>query len=319
MLTVYKTLQEKLQEVSLDTLDSMEKGIWVKLTNPTNEEIQQTSASANIPDYFFRFAIDEDDCPRIILAKNCILAIIHVPIFYGTDRYETSPLSIILTPELTVTISDNLIEILPDNNASNRFSFDTAKRTQFFFQILYHADTVFLKSIRHIRKRTDEIELHLRKSTNNQEVFQLLDLEKGLTYFTAALRGNVIVAETILRMRSDPQMRYLLQMHEEDEDVLESVIIENKRALELAQTYSEILSNMMDAFSSVINNNLNHIMKFLASVTILLAIPTMVSSFWSMSLVVPWQGTAAGFWIVLLIALITSGAVGLLLRKKGMF
>lgn len=145
------------------------------------------------------------------------------------------------------------------------------------------------------------------------------NLEKGLTYFTAALRGNVIVAETILRMRSDPQMRYLLEMHEEDEDVLESVIIENKRALELAQTYSEIMSSMMDAFSSVINNNLNLIMKFLASVTILLAIPTMISSFWSMTLKVPWQGTETGFWIVLMLALITSSAMGIILRKKGMF
>jgi magnesium transporter len=108
-------------------------------------------------------------------------------------------------------------------------------------------------------------------------------------------------------------------MYEEDEDVLESVIIENKRALELVQTYSEILSSMMNAFSSVINNNLNHIMKFLASITIVLSIPPMIASFWSMSLVVPWQGTEAGFWIVIILALITSSAVGLVLRKKGMF
>lgn len=316
MLTTYKTLESKLQEVSWDPLG---KGVWVKLVNPTPEEILQISANAQIPEHFFRFAVDEDDSPRIILGKKCILAIISVPVSHGPDRYETSPLSIILTPELTITISEDLIQVLPDSNYGSRFLFDTTKRTQLFFQILYHADTVFLKFIRHIRQRTDEIEFRLRKSTNNREVFQLLDLEKGLTYFTAALRGNVIVAETILRMRSDPQMRYLLEMHEEDEDVLESVIIENKRALELAQTYSDIMSSMMDAFSSVINNNLNQIMKFLASVTILLAIPTMISSFWSMTLKVPWQGTETGFWIVLMLALITSSAMGIILRKKGMF
>ncbi|MDF2635934.1 MAG: Mg2 transporter protein CorA family protein [Pelosinus sp.] len=316
MLTTYKTIQSKLQEVPWDP---SEKGVWIKLIDPTPEEILQMSAAAQIPEYFFRFAFDEDDCPRIVLGDNCILAIIHVPLSLGEDRYETAPLSIILTPHTTITISNDLVQVLPDHNDGSRFLFDTAKRTQFFFQILYHADTVFLKYIRQIRKRTDEIELSLRKSTNNEEVFQLLDLEKGLTYFTAALRGNVIVAETILRMRSDPQMRYLLQMHEEDEDVLESVIIENKRALELVQTYSEILSSMMDAFSSVINNNLNHIMKFLASITILVSIPTMISSFWSMTLIVPWQGTAVGFWLVLLLAIITSCGVGLYLRKKGMF
>jgi magnesium transporter len=101
--------------------------------------------------------------------------------------------------------------------------------------------------------------------------------------------------------------------------VLESVIIENKRALELVQTYSDILSSMMDAFSSVINNNLNQMMKFLASVTIILATPTMISSFWSMSLIVPWQGTVIGFWIVLFLALGASGVVAIILRKKGMF
>lgn len=316
MLIAYKTLQDKLEEVSWDP--SL-KGAWIKLVNPTPEEILQIAVTAHIPEYFFHFAVDEDDCPRIILGQKCILAIIHVPVSYGADRYETSPLSIILTPELTITISDDLIQVIPDNTDGSRFLFDTGKRTQFFFQILYHADTVFLKYIRHIRRQTDDIEVRLRKSTNNQEILQLLDLEKGLTYFTAALRGNVIVAETILRMRSDPHMRYLLQMYEEDEDVLESVIIENKRALELVQTYSEILSIMMDAFSSVINNNLNHIIKFLASVTIVVSIPTMISSFWSMTLIVPWQGTAVGFWIVLMLALATSTAVAIILRKKGMF
>lgn len=315
MLTAYKTLDSKLQEVSWDPLSN---GIWVKIVNPTPEEILQISAEAKIPEHFFRFAVDEDDSPRIILGKNCILSIIHVPVYHGADRFETSPLSIILTSGLTITISEELIQVLPDSNEGSRFLFDTTKRTQVLFQILYHADTVFLKSIHHIRKRTDELELRIRKSTDNQEVFQLLDLEKGLTYFTAALRGNVIVAETILRMRSDPQMRYLLEMQEEDEDVLESVIIENKRALELAQTYSDILSSMMNAFSSVITNNLNLMMKFLASVTILLAIPTMIATFWGMNITVPWQSTNIGFWLVLVLALITSGAVGIILRRKGM-
>ena len=315
MLTAYKTQENKLQEVSWNPLC---KGVWVKMVNPTPEEILPISSAAQVPEHFFRFAVDEDDSPRIILGKDCILSIIHVPVYHGADLFETSPLSIILTPDLTITISEELSQVLPASSESSRFIFDTAKRTQFFLQILYHADTVFLKFIRQIRQQTDEIELRLRKSTNNREVFQLLDLEKGLTYFTAALRGNVIVAETILRMSSDPQMRHLLEMHEEDEDVLESVIIENKRALELAKTYSDIMSSMMDAFSSVINNNLNQIMRFLASVTILLAIPTMISSFWSMTLKLPFQNTEIGFWLVLFIALITSGTVGIGLRKKGM-
>jgi magnesium transporter len=315
MLTVYKTIQDTLQQVSWDPAV---KGIWIKVVDPTPEEVEQIVATTHVPEHFFRFAVDEDDSPRIILGSNCILVIIHVPVSHGADRYDTSPLSIILTPVLTITISGELIQVLPVISDHSRFLFDTTNRTQFFFQILYHADTIFLQYIHRIRSRTDELEFRLRKSTNNQEVFQLLDLEKGLTYFTAALRGNVIVAQSILRMRSDPRMRPLLQMYETDEDVLESVIIENKRALELVQTYSDILSSMMNAFSSVINNNLNQIMKFLASVTIILSIPSMISSFWSMSLIVPWQGTVLGFWIVLFLALSASGVVAIILRKKGM-
>jgi len=316
MLTVYKTSENSLQELPWD---ASAKGIWLKAVKPTSMEIAGMAAATKVPEDFFRFAVDEDESPRIVLGNRCLLAIIHVPVAHGDNRYDTSPLSIILTNELIITISDELIKALPDLNESPRFAFDTSKPTHFFFQILYFADTVFLKYIHLIRNRTHELEVSLRKSTTNREVFQLHDLEKGLTYFTAALRGNVIVAETILRIRSDPRMRDLLQMYAADEDILESVIIENKRALELVRTYSEILSSMMDAFSSVINNNLNHIIKFLASVTIVVAIPTMFSSFWSMSLTVPMQGSAYGFWIVVSLALGISACVGIILRKKGMF
>lgn len=316
MLTVHQTLQNRLQEVAW--APSIQAA-WIKLINPTPDEIAQISAQTQAPEHFFHFAAEEDDCPRIILGQKCILVIIHVPVSYGGDRYETRPLSMILTPALIVTVSGDLGGVLPDGTENVRFSFDTSRRAQFCFQLLYYVDTVFLKHMRHIRRRTDEVEICLRTSTNNQEVFQLHDLEKGLTYFTAALRGNNIVAETLLRMRSDPQRRHLLQLQEVDEDILESIIIENKRALDLVQTYSEILSSMMDAFSSVINNNLSHIIKFLASITIIVSIPTMISSFWSMSLAVPWQNVESGFWFVILLAFSTSATVGLILRKKGMF
>lgn len=315
MLTAYRTNDNTLEEVPWNY---PLKGLWLKLVNPSPEEVMRIAATTQIPENFFRFAVDEDDSPRIIIGKNCILAIIHVPIRLGNDRFETSPLSIILTPELTVTISEEGIEVLPDNTTNPRFTFDTTKITQFFFQLLYQSDAVFLKSIRFIQKRTDELELRIRKSTNNQEVFQLLDLEKGLTYFTAALHGNVIVAQTILRMRADPQMNFLLEMRQEDENVLESVIIENKRALELTQTYSDILSSMMNAFSSVITNNLNLIMKFLASVTILLAVPTMIFTFWGMTIPLPFQYSSLGFLIVLSLALITTAGVGYVLLRKGL-
>jgi len=313
MLTIYRSTDDGLQVIPIDS--SLLEGTWIRAVNLSAEEIAQLSLTAKVPEKFFRFAFEEDSCPRIILGDRCILIIINVPIARNSDQYDTIPFSIILTPELTITVSQELTKIIPENGGTE---FDTRKRSQFFFQILYQAGTIFLRNIQRIRLRTDEIEVFLRKSTNNQEVFKLLNLEKALTYFTAALRANIMVLESILRLRSNPQLRHLLPMREEDEDIVENVIIENKRALQLVQTYSDILSSMMDAFSSVISNNLNYIMKFLAAVTILLSIPTMISSFWSMSLIVPMQGTEVGFWTVVLVSIVTSSLAGVVLRKKGM-
>lgn len=313
MLTIYRSTDDSLQVISSES--SLLEGTWIRAVNLSAEEIAQLSSIAKVPEKFFRFAFEEDSCPRIIVGDRCILIIINVPIARSSEQYDTIPLSIILTPQLTITVSQEFTQIIPENGGTE---FDTRKRSRFFFQILYQAGTIFLRHIQRIRSRTDEIEVFLRKSTNNQEVFKLLNLEKALTYFTAALRANIMVLESILRLRSNPQLRHLLPMHEEDEDIVENVIIENKRALELVQTYSDILSSMMDAFSSVISNNLNYIMKFLAAVTILLSIPTMISSFWSMSLIVPMQGTEAGFWTVVVVSILTSSLVGVVLRKKGM-
>jgi magnesium transporter len=295
---------------------SVSEGIWIRAVNLSDEEMTRLATMVKVPEKFFRFAIEEDSCPRILLGDRCILIILNVPIARSIDQYDTIPLSIILTPELTITVSQEETQLISEHNGTE---FDTRKRSRFFFQILYQAGTIFLRHIQRIRLRTDEIEIFLRKSTNNQEVFQLLNLEKALTYFTAALRANNMVLESILRLRSNPQLRHILPMYEEDEDIVENVIIENKRALQLVQTYSEILSSMMDAFSSVISNNLNSIMKFLAAVTILLSIPTMISSFWSMSLVVPLQGTEIGFWTVAIVSILASALAGVVLRKKGMF
>lgn len=313
MFTAYKSTDEGLQVIPFEP--AALNGAWLKVFHPSDDELAQLSSTVDVPEKLFRFAFEEDSCPRIILKDRCMLIIINVPIARNSDQYDTIPYSIILTPELTITISQEATTIIPDNGGPD---FDTRKCSRFFYQILYQAGTTFLRHIHTIRQRTDEIEVQLRTSTTNKEVFQLLNLEKGLTYFMAALRANIIVLENILRLRSNPQLNHLLPMHEADEDIVETVIIENRRALELVQTYSDILSSMMDAFSSVISNNLNYIMKFLAAITILLSIPTMISSFWSMTLLVPMQGTEFGFWSVILLCIMASSIAGLILRKKGM-
>ena len=165
----------------------------------------------------------------------------------------------------------------------------------------------------------DELEQHLRKSMENSELFNLLDLQKSLTYFTTSLRSNYIVTEKLLRLRSTNQSGHLIKLYEEDEDLLEDVIIEYKQAIEMVEMYSHILNSMMEVFASIISNNLNLVMKFLASVTIILAIPTTIGGLWGMNVPVPLEGNEFGFVTITSIALLISVGTGYWLWKRRMF
>ena len=152
----------------------------------------------------------------------------------------------------------------------------------------------------------------------NEELYQLFDLEKSLTYFSAALRSNRVVIDRILRLFQNGQMRDIIKMREDDEDLLEDVQIEYNQAYEMVQMYSNVLSGMMDAFASIISNNLNIVMKFLASVTIIISVPTAIASFWGMNVAVPWAGSSRGFLFVLVISLAMSAFSTFWLWRKRM-
>ena len=191
--------------------------------------------------------------------------------------------------------------------------FYTFKKTRFVFQILYRNAASYLRYLRIIDRKSDQIEEKLHISQKNSELIELLELEKSLVYFTTSLRSNEVVLEKLLRTER-------VKKYPEDEDLLEDVIIENKQAIEMANIYSGILSGMMDAFASVISNNLNIVMKFLATVTIVLSIPTMIASFFGMNFDnIPLGHSPFGFFTIIFLTLIISGVVALLFRKKDLF
>ncbi|WP_346355483.1 magnesium transporter CorA family protein [Azotosporobacter soli] len=315
MLTIHKNISGDFVTAAPD---QPLNGAWLQLTQPTPEELAQAAKLLAIPVRLLDFSFENDGSPRIVKQKNCLVIMIHIPVSNDNGTYNTVPLNFILTPDFSVTISQSDSAFLASILLNEEGRFDSNAPCRFLFQLLYQSGAEFLRHIQQIRQRTDAIEVVLRKAATNKEVYLLLNLEKGLTYFTAALRGNIIVVETIFRLSADPKLHHFLSLRREDEDLLESVILENKRALVMVETYSTILSSMMNAFSSVIANNLNHIMKFLASITIILSIPTVFSSFWSMSMVVPWQGTANGFWYVTLISLCASACAAYVLWRKKM-
>jgi len=317
MLNVFKTIDHMLQPVPGNEIV---KDSWIRLVNPSPDEIRTICITTGVPEDFIRAALDEEERSRIEVEDHCMLVLTNFPVMRGPDIYDTLPLGMILTQEnlITVSLEETAVLPCPPDGSSISAHYHTAKRTRFLFQILYKNATLFLRYIHQINRQTDEIERHLRKSMNNAEVFQLFDMEKGLTYFTAALRTNGIVLDRLLRLRKSGNLKHLLPLFEEDEDILEDAIIENRQALEMVQMYSDILSGMMDAFTSVISNNLNHVMKFLASITILISVPTMLASFWGMNVGIPFMGQAEGFWLVVGLSLLLTGITWLILWRKKM-
>jgi magnesium transporter len=316
LFKISKNDAENFHELTLQTLV---KGSWIKCVNPSAGELSEVAEITGAPLDFLKAALDEEERSRIELEDQFILVLTNIPVQYSETNYDTLPLGIIISQDhiITVCLEDN--PVFSEFNSDTCRGFNTAKRTRFLFQILYKSATYYLKYLRQINKQTDRIEVDLRKSMKNQEIFQLMDLQKGLTYFTASLRSNGVVMDRLLRLRSNSQSQHLIKMYEEDEDLLEDVIIENNQAIQMVEMYTNILSSMTDAFASIISNNLNMVMKFLASMTIMLAVPTMLASFWGMNVPVPFREHPLGFVFISVIAFVIAGISGFVLWKKEMF
>ncbi len=297
-------------------LNTIEPGCWVHLGNPSDEEIFDIADQLKIDAEFLRDPLDEEESARIDYEDNINIIIVDIPHIVPTNdgfSYETIPLGIFITEQniITVCLDENaLVEDFWNNRIKG---FDTAKKTRFLLQILYRNATKYLRYLRMIDKASDRLESILHKSMRNRELIQMLRLSKSLVYFSTSLKANEVILEKI--MRSHNIIKY-----EADSDLLEDVIIENKQAIEMAGIYMEILSGTMDAFASLVSNNLNIVMKFLASMTIVMAIPSIFSGFWGMNFEqMPFLGSPAGFYIVLGIAMAATALVAAIFWKKKMF
>jgi len=318
VLRIYKNDGINYQELGIEDLA---RNTWINMVSPTADELVLIAERTQTPIDFLKAALDEEERPRIEIEDDFALILINIPVMLSETGYDTLPLGIIITPENIITVCLENNPVVLEFNEYNRRSFNTAKRTRLLFQILYKSATYYLRYLRQISRLSEQIEVHLRKTMKNKELFELMDLQQGLTYFTSSLRANGIVMDRLLRIRSNNQFRHLIQIYEEDEDLLEDVIIENNQAVQMVEMYSRILSGMAETFASIISNNLNMVMKFLTSMTIILAIPTMIASFWGMNVNVPFGETSAhgsyGFLIVAgIIVVITGFTTYVLLRKN---
>ena len=317
MIQVYKHNNGHLENNI--SLVSAEKGSWIDVVNPDSEDLQLVSMVTEIPTDVLKTALDTEERSHVELEDNYIFVVINIPIILETDSYDTLPLGIFITPDFIITLCIQETEVMRAFTENKYPLFYTFKKTRFLFQILYRSATLFLKYLMQINHRTDDIEDILRHSMRNKEFFLLLELQKTLTYFTTALRGNGIVMERLMRLRRNTSLHHLLKMYEEDEDLLEDVIIENKQAIEMVEMYSNILMSMSDTFASIISNNLNIVMKFLASITIILAVPTIIFSFWGINVPLPFANNVMGFVYVIAIAFFCALCAVFMLWRKDLF
>jgi magnesium transporter len=321
VLKIYSTTDEGLAEIALRDGGKVSPGSWIRLARPTASELRDAVEVTGAPLDFLQAPLDMEEPSRIEAGDGHILIITNVPKYDEgfSLGYDTIPLGIVISRDYITTVCLEENEVLDDFDSLHHFFFDTKKRTRFLLQILYKCAVVFLKDIRVMNKHTDEIERDLRRSMKNKELFLLLDLQKTLTYFTVALRSNRNVVERLMRLFSNPSVHGMVKLREDDEELLEDVRIEFDQAIEMVQMHGEVLASMMDAFASVISNNLNIVMKFLTSVTIVMAIPTMIASFFGMNVPVPWQNSAMGFLYAMFVALALTLSIVVLFWKKKMF
>ena len=315
MLKIYNT---DLETNKIEEIQEFKKGSWINLVNPSEEEIKDVCESINIQDDFIRDALDNEEKARIDREENddTILFVIDVPIIEKgeeNDIYTTMPLGmIIVRDDFFITVSLKKNKVIEDFEKRKVKYFQTYKKSRFILQILYLNSSYYLTFLKQINKETEIAEYILKNSMKNKELLKLLSLEKGLVYFTTSLKSNEIVMEKTMRGK-------IIKLYEEDEDILEDAITENRQAIEMAKIYSDILNGTMDAYASIISNNLNGVMKFLTSITIVLAVPTMMSSFWGMNVELPFQHNPFGFVIMLIVAIILTLIVTWWLKKKDMF
>ena len=292
---------------------------WYNLINPTAEEMEKVSSQLKLDPDMLKNALDLDERSRVEFEDGVLSLIVNLPLMDDEGQFDTLPCGLAFTSRNFMTICSRDNRIISSFNKNTAKSFDTRERGRFLLSILSKCTQFYLKYLAIINQRTEDIEYSLRKTTKNKALFKLIEIQKSLVYFTTALKDNHLVLLKILRMINSPTMSKLIKFTDDDIDMLEDVIVENKQAIEMVDMHRSILEGMMDGFASIINNNLNLVMKFLAAITIILSIPTMLASFWGMNVPVPVVGNPYGFFIIMAISAVATVLTIIYFRKKGMF
>ncbi len=308
MLRIYKNVSGRILEQ-----DELSNGCWVHLFAPDNGEIKSVCKQLSVPESFVRAALDEEERSRIDEEEGTLLIVVDTPTAEQDNNdfyYSTIPFGIIVTENAVLTVCAKETALPRQITDGTVKGVSTKKIRRFVLQLLFQNATLFLYYLRRTDKDVIRAEKELRRTMKNKELIRLLSLEKSLVYFSTGLKGDEAVLEKLLRM-------HFINAYPEDSELLEDVIVENRQAIEMCHIYRDILSGTMNAYSSIISNNLNMVMKLLASLTVILTVPQLIFSLWGINTPVPFEGNPIGFYIVLAIGLLsTLASIGFAVYKK---
>lgn len=314
MIAIYKS--DMTPQGGLKQITNIEPGSWINLVAPLEQELILVSKKTGVPLEFLKAALDDEESSRIDIEDKVHLILVDIPFTEMEDNslvYDTYPLAIIHTENELITVCLKNSKIITDFINGKMKSFFTFKKSRFILQLLQRVSMHFLLYLRQIDKKSVLIEKRLYKSMQNKELIQMLSLEKSLVYFNTSLKSNEVTLEKLLKLD-------LVNRYEEDQDLLDEVIIDNKQAIEMATIYSETITGTMDAFASVISNNVNVVMKFLAAVTIVMNIPAIIAGIYGMNVRnMPLADNPYGFIYVIGLMLLATLLVSWFLKKRDMF
>ncbi len=294
-------------------VEDYEPGAWVNVVNPTPQEIQALVERFSIPSDFLTDPLDVDERARVEREEGNILILLRTPKREIEDAdipFTTLPLGIILTQDLVITVSLVEVDVVQEFLSGKVRNLGTANTTRFVLLLFMRTSLLFLRYLKEINRMTTAIEKRVHLALQNAQLIRLLNMEKSLVFFITSLRSNALMLE---KFNTSGWVR----MDEDDRDIFEEVVIENKQAIEMANIYTSILTGMMDAFASIISNNLNVIIKLLTTVTIILMIPTLFSSIYGMNVDLPFQSSPYAFFMVIGLSVLTAAiGIGIFWRKR---
>lgn len=312
-----KILKNTEQDKKLKELEQIEKGCWIDLVKPTEKEMAYVIKETGVDETLLKYALDEEETSHIDTEDDQILVSINMPITEKNKRgkvYTTMPLGILVVKDdYVITISSEKFSLMDMLSRKKTIvgEIATYKKSRLAFQLIYITSVEFLRYLTYISRDVEAFEDNITKTMSNKELLKLINYQKSMIFFNTALKTNQAVMERLRRGK-------FIKLYEEDEDILEDAVIENRQAMEMAATYSEILNGMTDIFGTVVSNNLNNVMKLLTSITLIISIPTLIASIMGMNVEFPFNTGVNGFYGIVGITAVITVIVTIWLNKKDM-